>query len=288
MLNKVQNKLKDHKFIYLNAEDLPKGFSIEDELKNKRDFFDKITFRQTPRKTPVLLIDEFQATDPNIVLEAKGKWEKKKKGVKSIVIAQIARELHNASGSFKERIGNRIITLKGLSDATMKEILKRRLDHKGSGINYYDKLHEDTVDLLVKHADSNPRRLLEYADSLFDFHYRKFQDINPILKKEYMISYYAARDILAEKDIIQEIKSGKREKSIDFYTAVEKKIMRFIRKNDISTAADIASRFKMTRNKASGLVSSLKKKGAIIYAGKRNNMQQWELSPGMKRILVKT
>src|SRR4030043_328500 len=75
LLMKVRNLLKDHKFIYLDADDLPKDFNIEEELKKQRNFFDMLTFRKYPSKKPVLIIDEFQATDPNIILKARSKWE---------------------------------------------------------------------------------------------------------------------------------------------------------------------------------------------------------------------
>ena len=78
LLLKVQNELKQYKFVYLDAQDLPGDFNLEEELKKNMSFFDRITFRQFPRKKPVLLIDEFQSTNPNLILEARGKWENQK------------------------------------------------------------------------------------------------------------------------------------------------------------------------------------------------------------------
>jgi len=134
LLLKIQNELKRYKFIYLDAQDLPPDFNLEQELKKKRSFFDKITFKQFPRKKPVLLIDEFQSTNPNLILEARGKWESQDRKIKSIVITQISKYLNNVSDSFKDRLGNRIMTLKPIDDFDMRKVLKNRLYNKKTKI----------------------------------------------------------------------------------------------------------------------------------------------------------
>jgi len=165
MLRRVQARLKNHSFIYLNAEDLPEGFNLSQEILGKRGFFERITFKKYPKKKPVLLIDEFQATDSNLILEAKGKWEENKR-IKGVVIAQISRQLSNVSGSFRDRLGKRIINFKSLEPDEMREVLKVRLTHEKDGTNYFEKLSDETVNLLVSCADSTPRRLLEYITAL--------------------------------------------------------------------------------------------------------------------------
>ena len=39
LLLKTQNELKKYRFIYLDAQDLPRDFNLEEELKKKRSFF---------------------------------------------------------------------------------------------------------------------------------------------------------------------------------------------------------------------------------------------------------
>src|SRR3989338_4781576 len=147
LLLKIQNELKQHRFIYLDAQDLPKDFNLEQELMKKRSFFDKITFKQFPRKKPVLLIDEFQSTNPNLILEARGKWESQERKIKTIVIAQISKYLDNVSDSFKDRLGSRGITLRKLDDFDMRKVLETRLYNEKTKFNYIKKFKEDAIDL---------------------------------------------------------------------------------------------------------------------------------------------
>ena len=202
LLMRIQGSLKNHKFVYLDAQELPKNFNLEEELKKKRSFFDKIRFRKHPTKTPVLIIDEFQATDKNLILDARAKWENpNEKRIKSIVIAQISKYLTNVTPAFKERLGNRTIVLPTLDDEEMKEILKARLKVRGN-VNYYNKLHNEAINLIVAAAVGNPRKLLEYTDYIFDFHYNKFKKNNPMLvNPTYLVTYWGAKEILELKKV---------------------------------------------------------------------------------------
>ncbi|MFB6198042.1 MAG: AAA family ATPase, partial [Halobacteriaceae archaeon] len=140
LLKKVQEEMTDHTFMYLDAQDLPDDFNIEDELTEQRSFLDRIALREYPSDEPVLIIDEFQDTNQDIILEARAKWESKEK-IQSIVIAQIDQQLDNVTDSLKERIGKRTITLPNLTDTEMEAILEQRLGE------YYKKLHSEALNL---------------------------------------------------------------------------------------------------------------------------------------------
>ncbi len=294
LLMRVQRKLKDHNFIYLDADDLPPDFNLEEELKNKRSFFDMISFRRYPAKKVVLIIDEFQATDPNLVLKARSKWEHRgRRAIKSIVIAQISKQLGNISGSFKERLGKRMISLNILDNKGMKDILKMRLYNKKLKINYADKFTEEGISLLVKCADNNPRRLLEYTDMIFDFHYTKFKHLNPILKgKDYRISHFVVEDILNENGVIVDEykKKDLRVKRIPFqdkFDKEEKRVLQFILDNDYSTSKEISIQLEMSPSKVRRIINSLKKKEGIVVAGRKRKYKLYEISPGVKRAMIK-
>lgn len=293
LLFRVRKKLKNHKFIYLDADDLPPDFNIEGELKNQRNFLEMLTFKRYPSKKPVLIIDEFQATDPNLVLKARSKWENKnKRAIKSIVIAQIDKHLANISGSFKERIGKRMIALNILDNKGMKDILRMRLHNKKIKMNYADKFTEEAISLLVKCSDNNPRRLLEYTDMIFDFHYRKFKRLNPILKgKDYQISHFVVEDILNENGILVDEfkKKDLRVKRIPFtkkFDEGEKKIMQFILEHDYATSKEISIKLEMSPSKVRRLLNSLKNKEGVVVAGRRRKFKLYEISPGAKRAMI--
>ena len=290
LLHKVQKELKGYSFIYLDAQDLPPDFNLEHELVNKRSFFDKIAFRRFPKNKPVLIIDEFQATDPRLILEARGKWETRDNKIKSIVIAQINRQLKNVSDSFKDRLGNRIITLKTLDEEEMKEILNKRLQNKKTNINYIKRLSDDALNLLIKCSDGNARRLLEYTDMIFDFHHRRFKDINPIDRDNYFISYYAAKEILEQNKI--NVRAFERQADeINYFSNkqfsdLQERLLRFLIDYDRVTVDSIARSLKVSVSTARKSISSLKKKKAILIAGKKGRKELLVVSPSVKRVLT--
>ena len=293
LLLKIQNELRGHKFIYLDAQDLPKDFNLEEELKGKRSFFDKITFKQFPRKKPILLIDEFQSTNPNLILEARGKWESQERKIKSIVIAQISKYLDNVSDSFKDRLGSRIVTLKQLDDFDMRKVLEKRLYNEKTKINYIKKFDEGAVDLIIKVADGNVRRLLEYIDTIFDFHHSSFRDINPIERETYNLNYHAVKEILERNNIsVADFeKEAPRKKNTphfeDMFSPLQQKILEFLSEFDRVTIVGIAKRMKIAMSTARKSISALKKKNAIIVAGKKMNRELLVVAPSVRRLMVK-
>ncbi|MBM3200642.1 AAA family ATPase [Candidatus Woesearchaeota archaeon] len=294
LLLKVKKKLKDHKFIYLDADDLPKNFDLEEELKKQRNFFDMLTLKKYPSKKPVLIIDEFQATDPNLVLKARSKWEaNEQRTLRSIIIAQIDKHLSNTSGSFKERLGKRMISLNIIDNKGMKDMLKMRLNNTRTKTNYADKFTEEAINLLIKCADNSPRRLLEYTDLIFDFHYTKFKHLNPILKgKDYRISHFVIEDILNDRGIIVEEfkKKDLRNKRIPFdekFDEEERKVLQFVLEHDYATSKEISQGLEMSPVKVGTLIGTLKLKEGIVVSGRRGKYKVYEISPGVKRAMIK-
>lgn len=295
LLKKIQNEMKDHSFIYLDAQDIPQNFILEDAIKGKKTFLDKLSFREFPKNKPILIIDEFQETDKNLILEARGKWENKdNKNIKSIVICQISKSLKNVTAAFKERLGNRHVNLRTLDDDEMKEILKIRLYSEKNKINYYDKLEDEAVNLLIDLADGNPRRLLEYTDLVFDFHYQKFNKINPIKKEQYKITYWGAKEILSLNKINVESyiykDKSKKERNTEMFERMfneeQQKVLKYFMTGP-KTINEFADFFKISNNKAKKIALELKKKKAIVRAGKKDRKMLWQTAQHIKRLTVK-
>jgi hypothetical protein len=298
LLMKAKELIPDHEFIYLDAHELPNDFNLEKELMDKRGFFDRLFMRKYPKKKPVLIIDEFQSTDQNLVLEARAGWENPvERKIKAIVIAQISRFMKNVTPSFKERLGSRIITLRPLEDDEMKEILKKRLFHKKKNVNYLNKLDDEAVSFIIRCSGNNPRRMLEYADDIFDFHHMKFADLNPIFKDDYVVSYHAAKEILGIEQINVEgfNYDGSEHDAEDkitgtamfekMYSPKERKALR-IMENMAKSAVDIADGMDISETSANSIIYSLKKKHAIVSAGKDGRKKLWEVAPEIKRVMV--
>ncbi len=302
LLMKLQREMKGHSFIYLDAHDLPESFNLEESLREKRSFFDKLSFRKYPKKKPVLIIDEFQATSPGLILEARAKWENPyQKRIKSIVICQISKYLKNVTPSFKERLGSRIVVLRTLDEDELKEVLRRRLYNSKTKINYIDKLSEDALSFIVRCSGGNPRRLLEYADEIFDFHHTKFGEYNPILKEGYVVSYHGAKEILGLDKVHVEgfehlgerkeamLQTITRTKAIELekrFNKKERRILRFL-KNRPRTTEEIAKRFLLSKSTVSKYLSNLRAKRAILFAGRKDNKKLWQISPQVKRLMVR-
>jgi len=301
LLMRLQKELKRHKFIYLDAHDLPKQFNLEGELKKKKGFFDKIWLRNYPKKTPVLIIDEFQATDPNLVLEARAKWEDpNNKRIKSIVLSQISKHLKNVTPSFKERLGSRIIYLDTLDEDELKQILRIRLTKRK--MSFADKFSDDALSFIVRCSGGNPRRLLEYADEVFDFHHRKFGDRNPLMLDNYIISYHGTKEILGldkvhvegfehldeRRNLIKNtiIKTNGTDTLNKKFNVMEQKLLRYVKGNP-KTIEQVARKFKVSESTASRYLNILKNKKGILHAGKKNNKKLWQISPQTKRLMVK-
>ncbi len=294
LLQKIKKNLKEFDFIYLNAEDLPKNFDLEEAIKQNRNFLDYISFRKYPKKPQILLIDEFQATDPNLILEAKGKWENpSRRIIHSIVIAQISSNLRNASGSFKDRLGKRIIKLRLLDETELKEVLKKRLYNKKTKINYIDKFAPEALDLLVRCANGSVRRLLEYADLIFDFHHRRFGKNNPIVKsKDYKIPYHGVKEILTlHKISVKPFEDElKREALTEFekkFTKLERRVMRYLLAHEAKSVEMLAKKLRKSKSTIRKVVSSLKEKDILVVVDKKGKKLLWDLTPHAKRLMVK-
>ncbi|MEA3378515.1 MAG: AAA family ATPase [Nanoarchaeota archaeon] len=145
LLKWLQKKLKRYKVFYLSAEGLPEFYSLSKNI--KKSFF----------KKNVLLLDEAQLSDENLKMELKMLWDTNV--LKSVVIAQTHEGIKNYSESFKERVGKRVLRLRGINSKSAFELINRRTKDK----NPFD---ENMVKLITDDAKQNPRRILENCELL--------------------------------------------------------------------------------------------------------------------------
>lgn len=297
LLKRVQGVMPDHSFIYLDADALPEDFNLLEAVREKRNFLDKIRLRQFPAKKPVLIIDEFQATDSRLILEARSNWENPNdRKIRSIVIAQISQQLKNVPGSFKDRLGTRMITIKPLDDDDMKRILKLRLDEH-SKQKLYAKISNDGIDLIIKAANGNARRLLEYTDMIFDFHFRRFGDINPIAKKqEYQVTYHAVKEILnlnnVSTDLYEETDEGKLQVLKDLpyekmFSLAERNTLQCFTTNARPELQDLGINLHLSQAKCRKILAALEEKGAVIPQETDDNKRVWQITEFAKRVMVR-
>ena len=256
MLKRIQKKLaKEYKFMYLDAHDLPLDFDLEKELSKKRSFFDMLALRKYPKQKPVLIIDEFQSTDPDLVLKVRSKWEDPdKRKIRSIIIAQISKKLNNVSDSFKERIGSRVVNLRPLKDEELVVLLNMRLNNKRKRINYAKQLSSEAVEMLVNTSGGNPRRLLEYADLIFDYHYNKFKKLNPLRNKDYSINQHLTKQILEENGVL--IKNIEQSEFEKVFSVFERHIIEFLAEKE-RTKEEVTEQLKLSSKAVSKALSKL-------------------------------
>jgi tRNA A37 threonylcarbamoyladenosine biosynthesis protein TsaE len=323
LLKRIQEIMPEYAFIYLDADALPATFNLTEALRGKRTLFDMIRLKELPTKKTVLIIDEFQATDPKIVLEARSKWENPtERHIKSIIIAQISEQLKNVPGSFKDRLGNRVIRLAPLNNDVMRQVLEKRLENKKTLFNYYNNLSPQAIDFLIAVADGNVRRLLEYTDLVFDFHYQRFKDSNPLAhSKEYKVTFPAVKEILTVNNIpidayVPEVMKKtekpevKKEESVQEkaeqkpvqteekepprvtqtfdkeFTLAEQNVLRSLARHEPMTLKQVATDIHLEINKCNGVIANLKKKNAIVSTTRTSGEKSWQMTESAKRAMV--
>ena len=191
-----------------------------------------------------------------------------------------------------------------LGEASVQQISNRSKVHRRNVYDSLQKLMERGLASEVfikgeKHFKAiNPRRLLEYTDMLFDFHYRSFGHRNPIIKSStYKITYHAAKEILElnginvsdyEKSKNKDTKSARETDTFEkFFSDQENKLIQYLITDGPATPQEIKKHMKISLQKVRQMISKLQRKKGIRNAGKKNNKTFYEVSPEAKRLSVK-
>ena len=187
-----------------------------------------------------------------------------------------------------------------LNHDELKEMLRRRLFNRRAKTNFVQKFNEEALDLIVKSAGKNPRKVLEYAEMIFDHHHKRFGDINPILRTDYEVSHHVARQVLEENGVyleknkikkskvskIEEKKSDNEQKT-QISEGLEKEILQYLNAEP-RTVKDVAKQFDLSNNKAKKQIDVLRKNNHLIPKGKKGRMKLWDVNAETKRLLVES
>ncbi len=145
LLKWLQKQLRRYKVHYINAEGLNEFFSIQRKI-------GKFIIRK-----PVVLVDEAQYCDENFMKELKLLYDDNT--IKSVVIAQTEKSIHDYVDSFKSRVGKRTIKLTGITPKKALELISIRTKDQ----HPFD---EKTIKIVVDDARKNPRKILENCELL--------------------------------------------------------------------------------------------------------------------------
>ncbi len=154
LLRWVEENLKDHLIVYIDAAGVDSSFSIASFLKKKTSLWGRISGKEYP-KNVVVLLDESQDCDEDLIKALKLHWDHQH--VKSIVITQIDPSLDQYTESFRNRIGRRVVKLGKLNISNAYDLIKLRTEGK----NPFDK---SAVETIVESSGHIPRKILETCE----------------------------------------------------------------------------------------------------------------------------
>ena len=154
LLKWLEKNLKNHKVIYIDAAGVTPHFSLTDYLRKQNSFIGRLTGKDFPKNT-VVLLDESQDCDEELVKALKLHWDHNH--IKSIVITQINPNLDGFSESFKHRIGKRVVVVGKLSQSQGHDLINLRAKDK----NPFDK---SAIETILELSDYIPRRILESCE----------------------------------------------------------------------------------------------------------------------------
>jgi len=148
------------KIIYVNASDVSKRLNIEDLLRKKYGFLKRLT-GNTPKNRVLLLDDVNKLTRENC---ERIKFYFDQGYIKSAVLTTHDYENAKISGSLKDRIGNRIVTVPKLNFKQTQEILKDKFSEYEEHINEKElseifKTSNSTKDFFMKLSNYMEKRI---------------------------------------------------------------------------------------------------------------------------------
>ncbi len=247
LLRWLTNNLKEHKVIYIDAAGIQDSFSLTNYLKKQTPIFSKLTGKQFPKNT-VILVDESQDCNPEFLKALKLHWDHNH--IKSIVITQISPELNTFSESFRHRIGSRVVTLGKLTKSQGYDLISSRTGNK----NPFDK---SSIETILEFSNYIPRKILENCEI-----------VCMKMNGKEIINAFDVEDCLKEKTNIQEqsLEAYLPEEQLPILetklSPMEKLILQQLESSN-KTAQMLALMLKTSEGSVGKQLSNLAKKGLI-------------------------
>jgi len=152
----LKENLNGFKVIYVDAAQVHKDFNISELLRENLSFFDRIRRKRFPDNV-IVLLDEGQECDEDFIKALKMHWDHD--NVKSVVVAQINKDLGKFNESFRDRIGERKVVMGKISKSDAYDMINSRVGEN----NPFEK---DALDVIFEKSDFIPRKILESCELL--------------------------------------------------------------------------------------------------------------------------
>jgi len=173
LVKKLINKeLKSFKCVFVDCDSLAGEGNIEINLFEKR-FLKKSFFDFLIRKEIIIFLDEMQSAPIDFLKQVKSSKQANK--IKSVVGIQIENKVEY--GSFKDRIGNKVIEMQLLNEVELRQLIKYRL-------NDNPKLFDDeAIQKIINIVGKIPRRVLDGCKEIC-IYYQSEKDAESRITKE--------------------------------------------------------------------------------------------------------
>jgi len=155
MLKWVEQNIKNHKMVYLDAEQAGSLFDLDGYLRQSKTFWERMLGYEYP-KNVVLLLDEAHATEETIKKTLKLHWDHDY--IKSVVITQI-NPLNNFAESVRNRVGERIIKLDKMDIKNVFHMIEFRTQGKSPFTN-------EALVFIAEDSGYIPRKILENCEAV--------------------------------------------------------------------------------------------------------------------------
>lgn len=290
MIQRVMQRpeLKGFEILYISADGIKKDRDIIDLVKEKMSILDRILFRKP--KNLVIFLDECQLATRQLTESIKSKWNEMydsgDKVIHSVVVCQINPRLQsNFSGSFMDRLGKRILKMRKLKPAELKEILKIRLDTGKK--NYVEKFTPEGLNFLVKNCDGSVRQLLEYTDTIFreldKLDETSLKDDSFKITKDHVFTLLQSSGLVVpDKNVFK--------KKIHFKKVFSserlKKAIEMFEEFGVMNVVLLAEKLDVPKARAQAAIRDLLKEDAIMVSHTEDREKYYVLTPRMKHELV--